>query len=173
MAVSGTRQRGVTLVELLVVLAMIAMLAGVVVLNAPPVAGEAQREAERFAARIDLAAQTAITSGAVLGVELRNDGYRFLQFQRGAWAQASADDFKAGAFSADVAVAFSFYEPAKSNEPEDVRDDEEVALAPDVVFSPTGETTPVVVSFATPRAAVAVTLNNVGVVRVGDDNERE
>ena len=63
-------QRGFSLVEILIVLALAAMVAGVVVINAPPGRSDVRRAAERLAARFDFAAQDAITKGALIGVRL-------------------------------------------------------------------------------------------------------
>ncbi|MEX0645770.1 MAG: type II secretion system protein, partial [Parvularculaceae bacterium] len=54
------KQRGVTLLELLVVMAILALVASIAVLSAPPARGAARDEAERFAARFIAACEESI-----------------------------------------------------------------------------------------------------------------
>lgn len=168
------RQRGVTLVELLVVLAIIAMIASVVVLNAPPPVSDVERASEKLAARIDFAATEAITAGVTIGLETSEAGYRFLKFDRGEWREMTGPRFRPHAFPADFAVEFDVKEAAKKNEPEEKRTekDEEKRPDPAIRFSPTGETTPFAATFKERRGTAIVSLNAVGEVTVstGDDD---
>lgn len=172
-------QRGLTLIELLIVMLVVAMAAGVVAFNMPPSTSEARKEAERFAARLSVAGEQAIMSGSVIGMELEADGYRFYRYDRGEWRdlalgpQASRQ-LGAGRFPPDIAVDFTVLEPARRNEDEQQRraaaererraQDDETIATPNVFFSPTGETTALTISFKSRRAALTVSLDNTGVL---------
>ena len=173
---SAVAQRGVTLVELLVVLTMIALLASIVVLSTPPAQSDAMKSAEQFAARIDFASQEAITSGRVIGVIAQPDGYQFYSYDRGVWTELAEKILGAEAFSSTIAVDLELAESAKKNEPQDMsretkRDDE--TPRPTIIFAPTGETTPFSVVFADRRNQYRVTLSDSGAVQLSKENVQQ
>ncbi len=165
-------ERGLTLIELLVVMLVVAMSAGLVAINMPPAPSEARREAERFAARLAVAGEQAIMSGAVIGMELEPGGYRFYRYDRGEWRDTQLGPLGAARFPSDVAVDFTVLEPAQRNEDEArrriEREQRELAeadaafAAPNVFFSPTGETTALDVVFKSRRGALRLSLDNAG-----------
>ncbi|WDI31247.1 type II secretion system minor pseudopilin GspH [Hyphococcus flavus] len=163
------RSRGLTLVELLVVLAIIAMAASVVVLNAPPPARAVDDASEKLAARIDFAAAYSVTAGVTLGLEYSESGYRFLTYRRGEWSELTDPEFAAQSFPADIAVAFAEEAPAKKNERDEQREEDEDKPNPAIRFTPTGETTPLEVRFQSARGSAIVVLDNVGKVRISKD----
>lgn len=162
-------QRGLSLVELLVVMALLAMVAGIVVINAPPGRSDMRRTAERLAARLDFAAQEAVTSGAVLGASLGEDGYAFYRYERGEWAPETAAQIKGELFPAAFSIAVETEEPAKKNEPEESQRETEKTVRPAFRFLPTGETTPVTIVLSDRREAWRVTLDGSGHVDVSDE----
>ncbi len=165
----AARQRGVTLVELLVVLMIVAMITSVVVLSAPPPRGDARFEGDRFAARVDYAASKAVTAGAYIGMEATESGYRFYEHARGVWIPAADAKLGGEAFSANLAVEMAVFEPARRNEPPDPRKKDEDKPQPNVFFAPTGETTSFVANFRSRRDNVAVRLDAAGKVSVTAD----
>lgn len=167
----GARQRGVTLVELLVVLMIVAMIASVVVLSAPPARSDARLEGDRFAARVDYAASKAVTAGALIGLEAGEGGYRFYDYARGVWTPAADAMLGAETFSAGLAVEVAVFEPARRNEPADPRRKEEDTPKPNVFFTPTGETTPFSAMFRSRSESVSVALDAAGKVQVSDADE--
>ena len=82
---SKGRREGFTLVELLVVIAVIGVAATAVVLSAPDPRPSISVEAERFAARLALARDEAVLTNRTVGVRLVSDGYRFETYDGSAW----------------------------------------------------------------------------------------
>lgn len=158
---------GFTLVELLVVMLIVAMISGVVVLNMPPPAGNEKSEADVFAARLDAAAEMAVMTGSMIGLELDPGGYVYYRYNRGVWAAMSDRTLSSGTFSPDLAVEFTLTDPAKKNETEETEPLDEEAPAPAVFFAPTGETTPLEADFKSRRGNVTVTLDAAGNVTMG------
>ncbi len=164
-------ERGVTLVELLVVLAIIAMIASVVVLSAPPPVSNAQRESEKLAARIDYATGEAVTSGESLGLEISDGGYRFLKYSRGEWKALSSAQFVEQRFPDDLTVEVKLEDQAKRNEPRERKTGDEEKPQPEIRFAPTGETTPFSVIFRSQRQNAGVSLDGAGSVSVSMDDD--
>lgn len=75
--IARARQRGLTLVELLVVIVILALASTVVLLTAPPSRPPVREEAERFAARMQLALDEAITASTPMRVKIDASGYVF------------------------------------------------------------------------------------------------
>ncbi|MBB5518757.1 prepilin-type N-terminal cleavage/methylation domain-containing protein [Amphiplicatus metriothermophilus] len=109
-------QSGLTLIELLVVLAILALTASVVVLNAPPSRQTARVEAERFAARLDAAMASSLTTGAPLRLATTPAGYRFERYADGGWnAQEGEGPMAPRALPREVALAFETQDAAFAN----------------------------------------------------------
>ena len=80
------REAGLTLVEMLVVLAIVAIMAGVVVLGIGSGGGRtAEVEAKRLAARLTLAADEAMVGDRPLAIAWDKGSYRFLVQESGEW----------------------------------------------------------------------------------------
>jgi general secretion pathway protein H len=76
---------GFTLLELLVVLAIIGMMSAAVVLAIPDPRGSLTSEAERFAARAKAAQERAILDARPLAVRISGAGYSFDRREQGGW----------------------------------------------------------------------------------------
>lgn len=91
MIAPAPRETGLTLVEMLVVLAIVAVMAGAVVLGAGSGSGRgAEIEARRLAARLELAADEAMVTGRPVAFVGDKKGYRFLTQQAGQWRDDKA-----------------------------------------------------------------------------------
>ncbi|WP_404712120.1 GspH/FimT family pseudopilin [Sphingomonas sp. MMS24-J13] len=85
------RESGLTLVEMLVVLAIVGVMAGTVVLSAGAGSGRgAEVEARRLAARLELAADETMVTGRPVAFVGGRSGYRFLVRQAGRWRDETA-----------------------------------------------------------------------------------
>ena len=91
---TGNNEHGFTLVELMIVIAIIGMLAAGVVLAIPDPRGRLSDEAERFAARTVAARDLAIVEGRPVAVRVTAQGYAFDRRQGGAWLPLSDKPFR-------------------------------------------------------------------------------
>lgn len=78
-------EAGFTLVELMVVLAIMAVLSAAVVVNMPDPRGDLRLEAERLAARAAAARDAAIIEGRSTALTIGPGGYAFSRRANGAW----------------------------------------------------------------------------------------
>ena len=165
-------QQGLTLVELLVTLLIVALSASVIVLNAPTPPGKEREAAEQFAAKLGIASQLSITSSTLIGLEVTETGYAFYDYRSGEWEPAGDRQLRPGEFSADVAVDIEIADSVMKNKVAEIEEEggEEDTPHPSVFFSPTGEVTPLSATFATRRGAriVELTENAELEVRRGD-----
>lgn len=144
----GARQRGVTLVELLVVMAILAFAASVIVLNAPPIRSPAKEEAERFAARLRAAWEDSVIEGDAAAVSLGESEYRVERFVSGKWAPAEAGRrFSERRMPQSVVMVATVDDPAAANERKAEDEDGPVR----VILDPIGLTTPFRVEFRDSR----------------------
>lgn len=88
-------ERGMTLIEMLIVLSIIAIAAGAVSLGigAATRAPSAEAEAHRLASRLQAAADDAMIGDRLVAFTVKQHGYGFATFQGGAWVAQDDDAF--------------------------------------------------------------------------------
>lgn len=76
------RQRGFTLIEVMVVVVIVGIMSAVVLMSLNLVGNDRQvrQEARRLASLVELAADEALLQGRELGLEFTTSGYRFVEF---------------------------------------------------------------------------------------------
>jgi general secretion pathway protein H len=154
------RSAGFTLVELLVVLVLVAILAGFAVLA---VRGRDAQElvdedAERFFALLTLVQEEVLFRYRTVGVWLSQSGYRFLAYTEGGW-EPSIDPLL-GERILSEGVGFRLYlegRPVVLDLDGEEKQDEDGEPLPQLVFFPDGEMTPFEIVVESERA-VARTL---------------
>lgn len=132
------RTHGFTLVELIVVLAIIGLVSSTVVLAMPDPRGDLRRDAERFAARARAAQDKAIVEARDIGLLVSAQGYGFEWRDKGAWRLLTERPFEqrrwaggATAIVGEAGQARALFDPTGLVEPLDVtlvRDDARVQV---------------------------------------------
>lgn len=97
--------RGFTLVELMVVLAILALAATAVVLTMPGEEQGVRREADRLAARLAAARDVAVIEGRSVAVHLAPSGYGFERRVEGVWQALPGRAFAQRAWPPGVTFA--------------------------------------------------------------------
>jgi general secretion pathway protein H len=161
-------RRGVTLIETLVVLALIALLASVAVLNAPALRSNAREEAERFAVKASAAQTLALISGAPVRVDFSPTGYGFRTFRDDAWAEiVDPRSLRRRVFRGDVAVTLLSVEAALT-EANDARRDGPKGEE-HILIDPLGGGGKASAAFADPSGRWIVTLHGSDAPKVARD----
>jgi len=89
--------RGFTLIEILVVVVIVAVLAGTVAVSLLGSGGERQleRTAERLRALVAYACERAELSGREIGLDLTTSGYAFREHEGSEWRRHASDELRA------------------------------------------------------------------------------
>lgn len=171
---ANRNQRGLTLVELLVVIVILALASSVVMLNAPPSRPEARDDAERFAARLTLAFDEAIAGGDALRIRFDPKGYSFEKLTDGDWEVV--EDVAAlspRALHGRTGLVVEASDAANGNaralgddEPED--EDAEKGVST-IALDPLGAQTPFRAVFSSADGVWTVKVDETGSVRVNND----
>ena len=170
------RQLGLTLVELLVVIVILALASSVVLLSAPPLRPAVRDDAEGFAARVQSAFDEMVTSGRILRVKIDASGYEIEALQDGGWA-APADNrlFRRRAFDKRTTIAPEIEDAANANARAlGVEEEEDDAAAEDkgeffAPLDPLGAQLPFVVRFSSADGAFIVAVDEGAKVTVRED----
>lgn len=138
-------EAGITLVELLVVMAILAFAAALIVLNAPPSHALAKEEAERFAARTRAAWEECVVKGATASIAISDRDYRVERFVGGKWEPSDdARRFAERRMPDSVAMIAALEDPASKNEKPKQGEKEQPMR---IILDPIGSTTPFRVEF--------------------------
>lgn len=89
-------ERGFTLVELMVVIVVIGLIAGVAVLAIPEAGGGLRVEAERFAARAKAAQEAAVINSRATALRIDAGGYAVTRSEGGVWRDLSRHAWESG-----------------------------------------------------------------------------
>ena len=97
----GSRAAGFSLIEMLLVMAIIALIAGTISFVVPDNRDRVSaRSAAELHSKIEFAREYALTRHAILALEIWPDGYRFVQWNDGSWVDMSAAAGASRAFAA-------------------------------------------------------------------------
>lgn len=171
----GEKERGLTLVELLVVIVILGLASSVVLLNAPPTRPAVRDDAERFAARMQLALDAAIADGGAMRLVIDPEGYSFEQLAGSDWV--AVEDIPALAkksFSESVTATPEIEDAANDNAralgvEDREEDDEEDEGAIRVPLDPLGAQTPFTLQFSSRHGAWTVSVSAGAEVSVTED----
>lgn len=197
----GRQSAGLTLLEILLVLAIVGILAAAVAVGVGDVGArrQVQAEAERLALAIEQARTTAARSNEVWGVALAHNGYSFTRLARGTNAWLAVDRAPFGLWMADGGVGFEVdvafgaqgasrgapdYEAnerkrsgrqnAAADESDGDADDEEEVEWPAIAIFPSGEITPLsILVSATDVPAWVVRSDGIARVRALSEEEAD
>lgn len=147
LATGNSRRPGFTLVELMVVLAVLGLMATVVVVAIPDGAMTLAAEGDRFAARLKRAQEEAVLVNRPVEVALSDDGYAFRVRKAGGWRPLDEGPFEPETWLVGTAVTAD----------KDVRR---------VTFDPTGVANPAAFTLRRGGKAVEVLVDAAGNVRV-------
>ena len=147
-----THASGFTLLEVLVVVAIIGILTGVVVVNFTGASDAQQMEsqAEQLMLRMDLARQRALQRNRELGFSVAPDGYSFIEMERetGRWLALTERPFAAVELADTLELSLRV---DGLDEDDDASPDYDLPISeaaedgdpvPDIVFFRSGELTP-------------------------------
>ncbi len=144
-AMRAPRARGFSLIEILVVLVIIGLLASTVVLTLPDRDDVLREQVHRFAARVNMVSQEGVVANRPMGLAISHSGYAFFRYQDGRW-QELADDRMFGSETWNAVGTISIERDQERLTRSTPGDD--ASLLPTILFEPTGQSTPFVVSFS-------------------------
>ena len=140
--VRAANRAGFTLVELLMVVAIIGLAAGAVVLSVPDPRPSVAEDAERFAARLSRAREEAILSNRPVAVDATAAGYGFMVFD---WSALDEGPFRPETWTAGTTVASS-------------------SVPVRIVFDPTGVADPATLTLTRERHSRTIAVDGAGEV---------
>ncbi len=145
---ASRRQSGFSLLELLVVVVIVGIMAGVAVFSIGAIGQEtpAETEARRLTALMQLVSEEALVQGRDFGLEIFSDGYRFLSWDPDSrlWVVPAGDELlRARSFPEDLQVGLVVEgQEVALFEEGGRREDRQDQVAPQVAISAGGEFTP-------------------------------
>ena len=144
--VAPSRAAGFSLIELLVVIVILAIMAGMVLISMGTLRSEAptETEARRLTALLELVAEESLIQGRDYGLELFTDGYRFLSWDPDSRLWSVVDDeaiMRRRTLPEEVRVVLAV-DGREVVVDEEERDRGEDELLPHVAIFSSGEFTP-------------------------------
>jgi general secretion pathway protein H len=98
-------ERGFTLVELMIVIAIIGAMSAIVALTIPDPRGRLVDTAERFAARTQIARDGAVVNGRATSLAIDPLGYAFQERSQGGWRPVMQREMARGEWGEGIGVA--------------------------------------------------------------------
>jgi general secretion pathway protein H len=138
-------ENGFTLVELMVVIAIMAVATAVVMFAIPDPRGRLIDDAEKFAARANAARDDAILKSRDMRVLVTAGGYQVERRRQGKWQMLTDKPFAPAMWVAGTGATGT----------------------PAIIFDATGAATPATLTLQRDEQRIAVTVSGNGVVRVG------
>lgn len=166
-------ERGLTLVELLVVMVILGLASSLVLLNAPPSRAVVERDALRFASSVRTALDEMVMTGVTYRLVVDATGYGFERYAGGAWITDGIDRaFQRTEFDNGVTATVEIEDAALANvralgddEPNEQDDDEPRIIRLDPIGPPAAFT----LRLLSPQGAYRVTLGPDGAMTVKAD----
>ena len=128
---------GFTLIELLVVVVIIGVLTSLIAVSVSPNKPSPQRESRRFYQVLEAARQQAVLFNQELGVELRGNSYRVLQWRAQQWWPLDAAPFAEYLLPESLSQTL-WFDGLPNEKASEVSD----KPRPQILFFSTGEVTP-------------------------------
>jgi len=144
-------ERGFTLVEVMVALAILGLLTGAVLMTLPEPGLRLSDEADRLAARLTHAREAALTNARSVEVRIDADGFAFREQRGGQWRELDHGPFRAAAWPEGLQVAVESADGRSA-----------------VRFDPTGAAEPAVVRLSSRSRSIRVVVDGQGEVQVDD-----
>jgi general secretion pathway protein H len=129
--------KGFTLIELLVVVVIIGVLTSLIAFSVSPNKPSTQRESRRFYLVLDAARQQAVLFDQEIGVELRGNSYRVLQWRAQQWWPLDTNQFSEYKLPDSFSQTL-WFDGLPNDKESDVGDKPQ----PQILFFSTGEVTP-------------------------------
>ena len=154
-----TKQKGFTLIEIMVVVVMVAILMGAVMMSFPQTDKALLKEnAGRFRVLLSLAQDEAILQSRDMALAINQNGYEYFRRESGEWAVYSEGSFVARELMGDIpsdlfleGIAIKLKERAKTK--------------PQIIISTSGELTPFKYLLGDPdEDNITIDVNAVGTV---------
>lgn len=113
---SGSGERGLTLVELLVVLVIMGLASSLVLLNAPPPRSVVERDALRLASSVKVALDEMLMTGVTYRLVIDTAGYGYELYAGGEWKTDGVERaFQRVGFDRGITATTEFEDPALKN----------------------------------------------------------
>lgn len=145
----ATPDSGFTLIEMMVVLAIVGLAAGVILLTAPDSRRSLIQEAERFAASLVRAKEEAVLTNRTIDVRISSDGYAFGAISRGLHRPLEERPFRSIAWDEDTTAVVS-----------------EADQRSRIAFDSTGIATPAAVDLFRSDGHVRVVVDTAGSIKI-------
>ncbi len=166
-------ERGLTLVELLVVMVILGLASSLVLLNAPPSRAVVERDALRFASSVKVALDEMVMTGATYRLVVDATGYGFERYTGGEWVTDGIDRaFQRTEFDRGVTGTVEIEDAALANARALGEDPpkEEDADEPEIIrLDPIGPPATFTLRLLSPQGAYLVTLAADGAIAVKAD----